>query len=40
MVELNCCEVERVSAGVLPLILATLVADVGLIAAMKGAGYW
>ncbi|WP_395344680.1 class IIb bacteriocin, lactobin A/cerein 7B family [Ningiella sp. W23] len=40
MQQLNTQELESVNGGVLPLIMAVVAADVGLAAAMYGAGYW
>jgi len=40
MRELSVNEAEQVDGGVLPLVIGVVMADVGLIAAMKGAGYW
>jgi len=40
MKELNVNEIEQVNGGLLPLVLGIVAADVGLIGAMVGAGYW
>ena len=40
MRELNVNETAQVDGGVLPLVIGVALADIGLIAAMKGAGYW
>ncbi len=40
MQELKSFELEQINGGAFPLILAVIAADVGLISAMKGAGYW
>jgi lactobin A/cerein 7B family class IIb bacteriocin len=40
MSELNVNEIEQISGGILPLVVAIVMADLGLIGAMKGAGYW
>ncbi|QJR82401.1 class IIb bacteriocin, lactobin A/cerein 7B family [Alteromonas pelagimontana] len=40
MQELTLQELETVNGGILPLILGIAAADMGLISAMYGAGYW
>jgi lactobin A/cerein 7B family class IIb bacteriocin len=40
MCELSMNEVQEVNGGILPLIVAIVVADAGLIGGMISAGYW
>lgn len=40
MKELHQDELDNINGGILPLVLAIVAADVGLISAMKSAGYW
>ena len=40
MRELNVNEINEVSGGVLPLVVAVIIADVGLIGVMIGSGLW
>lgn len=40
MRELNVVEIEQVDGAILPVVVAIVVADVGLIGTMVSSGYW